>query len=129
MTMEHAQGAPGETRFGEGYITLNAGRAAIELDVTNTGDRAVQVGSHYHFFEANPALRFPRSQAFGMRLNIPSGTAVRFEAGQSHRVSLVPYGGRQHIAGFRAATNGKAMDVALQKLRDQGIDVDVEADA
>ena len=91
---------PGEVLLGDGDIEINAGRTAIELEVTNTGDRAIQVGSHFHFFEVNGALRFDRGAAIGKRLDIPSGTAVRFEAGQTHRVSLVPYGGKGKVAGF-----------------------------
>ena len=93
MSGASSAGAPGEICYGEGDLVLNDGRAAIELDVTNTGDRAVQVGSHFHFFEANRALTFDRAAAFGYRLDIPSGTAVRFEAGQTHHVSLVLFAG------------------------------------
>ena len=97
--MNHSD-APGSILFADGQIELNAGRARIELEVTNTGDRAVQVGSHFHFFEANRALRFDRRLALLHRLDIPSGTAVRFEAGQTHRVGLVPYAGLQKVTGF-----------------------------
>ncbi len=114
-------GTPGAILFAEDDIELNAGREVTQLVVTNTGDRAVQVGSHYHFFEANPALLFQRESAFGRRLNIPSGTAVRFEAGQTHTVSLVPYAGTGRIAGFRGLTNGKPLETAIAEARKQGI--------
>lgn len=97
---------PGEILYGEGDLELNAGRASIELEVTNTGDRAIQVGSHFHLFEANRALRFDRRASYGKRLDIPSGTAVRFEAGQTHRVSLVQFGGKQVIIGFNGLAQG-----------------------
>jgi urease beta subunit len=112
---------PGEILYGEGDLELNAGRPAIELEVTNSGDRAVQVGSHFHFFEVNSALRFDRKAAFGLRLDIPSGTSVRFEAGQTHRVSLVPFGGRRHIEGFQGITNGRDYDEAARYARAYGI--------
>jgi urease beta subunit len=117
----NSAGTPGAILFGEGDIELNAGRAITQLVVTNTGDRAVQVGSHYHFFESNPALHFDREAAFGRRLNIPSGTAVRFEAGQTHTVSLVPYAGSGRIAGFRGLTNGKSFESAVVEARKLGI--------
>lgn len=121
MNSSNSTHAPGRILFGDGDIELNAGRDAIDLIVTNAGDRAVQVGSHYHFFEANPALQFDREPAFGRRLNIPSGTAVRFEAGQTHTVSLVPYAGTGRIAGFRGMTNGKPLESAIAQARKQGI--------
>jgi len=111
---------PGHTLYGEGEIELNAGRPVTELSVTNTGDRAVQVGSHFHFFEVNAALDFDRPRAFGLRLDIPSGTAVRFEAGQTHRVSLVPYGGAGVILGFNNLTDGAGLDAALKNAADRG---------
>ena len=91
----------------EGDIVLNEGREAITLTVANTGDRPVQVGSHYHFAETNPALVFDRTQARGMRLDIPAGTAVRFEPGQSREVSLIPVSGTRTIWGFRGAVMGE----------------------
>lgn len=106
MTDPIPSGTPGEMLFGDGDLVLNEGRATVELDVANTGDRAVQVGSHFHFFEVNKALAFERGAAFGLRLDIPSGTSVRFEPGQSHRVTLVPYGGSRTILGFNGLTNG-----------------------
>jgi urease subunit beta len=97
---------PGEIITAPGEILLNADRAAIELVVANTGDRPVQVGSHYHFAETNPALAFDRAAARGMRLDIPAGTAVRFEPGQSRSVRLVAYGGARIVHGFRGETEG-----------------------
>jgi urease subunit beta len=97
---------PGEIFPGSGEILLNAGRAAISLRVANTGDRPVQVGSHYHFAEANAALDFDRKAALGYRLDIPAGTAVRFEPGQSREVSLVAYAGNRVVYGFRRAVLG-----------------------
>jgi len=98
---------PGEIIPAEGDIELNAGAAMVTLTVANTGDRPIQVGSHYHFFETNPALRFDREQARGMRLDIPAGTAVRFEPGQERQVTLVPYGGGRKVYGFRHAIMGR----------------------
>ena len=98
---------PGEFFFKDGEIELNAGRQTVTLAVANTGDRPIQVGSHYHFFETNPALRFDRDKARGMRLNIPAGTAVRFEPGQSRDVTLVALAGNRAIYGFRQAVMGK----------------------
>jgi urease subunit beta len=97
---------PGEILTDDGDITLNAGRTPIILTVANTGDRPVQVGSHYHFFEVNPALTFERARARGMRLDIPSGTAIRFEPGQSREVQLVPYAGARRVVGFRGEIMG-----------------------
>jgi urease subunit beta len=98
---------PGEIITKNGDITLNAGRKTMTVPVTNTGDRPVQVGSHYHFFETNPALKFDRKKTRGMRLNIPAGTAVRFEPGQTRDVTLVPFAGGRKVFGFRAAVMGK----------------------
>jgi len=92
---------PGEILVAAGDIELNAGLAAVEMSIANTGDRPIQVGSHYHFFETNPALSFDRARARGMRLDIPAGTAVRFEPGQSRQVTLVPMRGTRTIFGFR----------------------------
>ena len=97
---------PGEIIPAAGTITLNAGRDTVELAVANTGDRPVQVGSHYHFFEVNEALDFDRADARGFRLDIPAGTAVRFEPGQSRKVRLVAYGGLRVVTGFNARVNG-----------------------
>ena len=98
---------PGEIITKDSDITLNAGRKTVTLAVTNTGDRPIQVGSHYHFFETNPALKFERKKARGMRLNIPSGTAVRFEPGQTRDVTLIPFAGARKVYGFRADVMGK----------------------
>ena len=97
---------PGEVFPAAGEIELNAGREALELEVANTGDRPVQVGSHYHFAETNPALSFDRAAARGRRLDIPAGTAVRFEPGQTRRVSLVPFAGARVVHGFRGEVEG-----------------------
>ena len=98
---------PGEVIVAKGQITLNADRKAVKLRVANTGDRPVQVGSHYHFHETNAALRFDRAAALGTRLDIPAGTAVRFEPGQTREVSLIPYGGKRVVKGFNAKVQGK----------------------
>ena len=98
---------PGEKFIRDGEIELNSGRKTVTLTVTNTGDRPIQVGSHYHFFETNPALKFERKKARGMRLDIPAGTAVRFEPGQTRDVSLVRVAGKRMIYGFRQAIMGK----------------------
>lgn len=91
---------PGEIITVEGELELNTGRATLQLIVANTGDRPIQVGSHFHFAETNPALRFDRNIARGYRLNIPAGTAVRFEPGQQRTVELVAYGGERRVFGF-----------------------------
>jgi urease subunit beta len=98
---------PGEMFIKAGEIELNAGRRTLTLSVTNTGDRPIQVGSHYHFFETNPALRFDRKKARGMRLDIPAGTAVRFEPGQTRKVGLVALAGKRTVYGFRQDVMGK----------------------
>ena len=98
---------PGEMFIKEGEITLNAGRKTMTLTVTNTGDRPIQVGSHYHFYETNAALQFDREQARGFRLDIPAGTATRFEPGQTRDVQLVALAGKKTIYGFRGAVMGK----------------------
>lgn len=108
-----------------GEIELNAGKRTVTLKVTNTGDRPVQVGSHYHFFEANRALDFDRKAAFGMRLDVPSGLAVRFEPGQAKEVTLVEIGGRGEVSGFSNLTNGQIHDdkvkkAALKRAKDAG---------
>ena len=97
---------PGEIMPAGGDIELNAGRPTVTLTVANTGDRPIQVGSHYHFFETNAALDFDRDQARGMRLNIPAGTAVRFEPGQSREVLLVAYAGGRKVYGFNQKIMG-----------------------
>ena len=98
---------PGEIITQPGDIELNAGRDTVMLTVANTGDRPIQVGSHYHFFETNPALNFDREKARGMRLDIVAGTAVRFEPGQTREVTLVPLGGSRTVYGFRQEVMGK----------------------
>ena len=98
---------PGEIIIQDGDITLNAGRKTVKLSVTNSGDRPIQVGSHYHFFETNPALQFDRAQARGMRLDIAAGTAVRFEPGQTRDVTLVALDGTRTVYGFRQEVMGK----------------------
>lgn len=97
---------PGEIAAADGHLTLNAGADVVTLTVANTGDRPVQVGSHYHFAEANPALDFDRAAARGRRLDIAAGTAVRFEPGQSREIRLVPYGGARRVFGFNAKVMG-----------------------
>jgi urease beta subunit len=97
---------PGEYLLGEGDIEANAGRRTVRLTVANTGDRPIQVGSHFHFFEANRALRFERRQAFGMRLNVPAGTAVRFEPGDEKVVTLVELAGAREVYGLNGLTDG-----------------------
>lgn len=97
---------PGEILTADGDILINEGRAQRLVMVANTGDRPVQVGSHYHFFETNPALEFDREAARGMRLDIPAGTAIRFEPGQRREVALIPLAGARRVIGFRAAVMG-----------------------
>jgi urease subunit gamma/beta len=99
--------APGSVMTGEGDIVMNEGRATLTLAVANGGDRPIQVGSHYHFFETNPALKFDRAKARGMRLDIPAGTAMRFEPGQTREVRLVALAGRREVYGFRQEIMGQ----------------------
>jgi urease subunit beta len=98
---------PGEIKVGEGEIEINAGRRTVTLTVANSGDRPIQVGSHYHFYETNDALKFERERVRGFRLNIPAGTAVRFEPGQARTVELVEYGGARAVFGFQGKVMGK----------------------
>jgi urease subunit beta len=98
---------PGEILTQPGDIELNAGRTAITVTVANTGDRPIQVGSHYHFAETNPALKFDRAKARGHRLDIAAGTAVRFEPGQTRDVQLVPFAGKREVYGFRQEVMGR----------------------
>ncbi|WP_072395808.1 urease subunit beta [Hyphomicrobium sp. CS1GBMeth3] len=117
--------APGEIIPAEGEIELNAGRAKATLRVTNTGDRPIQIGSHYHFFEANKALDFDRSAAFGFHLDIPAGTAVRFEPGETKQVELAAFGGTGELYGLNNLTDGfsrrpETKASALQRARDRG---------
>jgi len=104
---DEAQMIPGEMFIKSGEIELNKGRKGLTLTVANSGDRPIQVGSHYHFFETNPALKFDRKKARGMRLDIPAGTAVRFEPGQTRQVKLVALAGTRTVYGFRQEIMGK----------------------
>jgi urease beta subunit len=97
---------PGEYLLGEGDIIANQGRRTVELTVANTGDRPIQVGSHFHFFEVNSALEFDREAALGMRLDVPSGQSIRFEAGDERDVDLVEFGGSRRVIGFNNRVNG-----------------------
>src|ERR1700722_10552135 len=115
---------PGEYFLAADPIAANAGRRTVELEVANTGDRPIQVGSHFHFFEVNRALRFDRAQAFGMRLNIPAGTAVRFEPGDSKRVQLTEVAGAKVVYGLNGLTNGpvdeKSKPAAIKRAAERG---------
>jgi urease subunit beta/urease subunit gamma/beta len=99
---------PGEYILAKGDIECNAGATVVKIKATNTGDRPIQVGSHYHFFEVNKAVEFDREKAFGMRLNIIAGTAVRFEPGEEKTVELIPFGGSKRIVGFNNLVDGYA---------------------
>lgn len=110
---------PGEIQVAEGDLVLNEGRPTIEITVANTGDRPIQVGSHYHFFETNMALQFDRPATKGFRLDIAAGTAVRFEPGQTRTVTLVTYAGRRHVYGFRGDVMGPLDDEEAQS--EQGV--------
>src|SRR3954447_19189163 len=109
---------PGEYILAEGNIECNAGRPTASITVVNTGDRPVQVGSHFHFFEVNKQMQFNREKAFGMRLNIAAGTAVRFEPGEEKEVELVTYGGHRKAFGFNNFTNG---DITSVNLKDEAL--------
>ena len=115
---------PGEYKLAEGAVIANDGRREIELEVANTGDRPIQVGSHFHFFEVNRALKFDRGAAFGMRLNIPAGTAVRFEPGEAKTVRLVEIAGKRIIRGGNNLADGKVSaagkQAALKRVRTKG---------
>ena len=116
---------PGELVVPDEEVEINAGRREITLKVLNTGDRPVQVGSHYHFFETNPALEFDRSAAFGMRLAVPAGTAVRFEPGESKEVTLCEFGGTGELGGLNSLTDGSrhqlaVKEQALRRARERG---------
>ena len=106
---------PGEYFLQPNDIIANAGRTTAIITVVNTGDRPVQIGSHFHFFEVNRQLQFDRAQAYGMRLNIPAGTAVRFEPGEEKEVQLVSFGGNKRIFGFNNLVNGDLTDAAKQQ--------------
>jgi len=116
---------PGEILLGQGDIVALEGRATVEMTVSNTGDRPIQVGSHCHFFEVNHALRFDREKAYGFRLQVPAGTAVRFEPGEEKRVRLVSFGGNRVAYGINGLTNGRLDDpqvkaAALRRAAEQG---------
>lgn len=114
---------PGEVVSGSGTVTLNEGRETVDVTVGNTGDRPVQVGSHFHFFEANAALKFDREAAFGMRLNVPAGTAVRFEPGDERTVELVAIGGERRAHGMNGLVDGSVEadpSDALERARKEG---------
>jgi urease subunit gamma/beta len=113
-------GQPGEIRAAEGWVELNEGREKVTLTVKNTGDRPIQVGSHYHFFETNRALDFDRATAFGFRLDIPAGTAVRFEPGQEKEVTLCTFGGARRLTGLNNLTRGENREAALARARAAG---------
>tara|TARA_B100001248_G_scaffold259394_1_gene245346 strand:+ start:657 stop:1328 length:672 start_codon:yes stop_codon:yes gene_type:complete len=110
--------SPGELDCEEGEIEINAGRRSVTIKVVNTGDRPVQIGSHYHFFETNKALEFNRASAFGLRLDIPAGTAVRFEPGEAKEVVLTEFGGTQELYGLNNLTNGQ---ISSQDIKDQAM--------
>ena len=111
---------PGEVVAAAGEIELSPGRKAMTVRVANTGDRPVQVGSHYHFFEVNRALKFERARAFGMHLDIPAGTAVRFEPGEDRDVALVAFGGSRELHGLNGLTDGADAATAVARAREQG---------
>jgi urease subunit beta len=116
---------PGEYILARGDIECNAGKEVLSLKVVNTGDRPVQIGSHFHFFEVNKEMEFDRARAFGMRLNIPAGTAVRFEPGEEKKVELVVLGGRRRAVGFNNLVDGDAvgrgplLEAAMKKVEEQ----------
>lgn len=105
----------GQVIFAEGDIVLNKDKPTIELVVNNSGDRTIQICSHYHFFEANKALDFDREKAYGMRLDIPSGNAVRFEPGEDKKITLIPYGGDRIVTGFAGYTMGQLDDPEVKE--------------
>ena len=107
---------PGEYLLADGEVLANEGRRTIELTVSNTGDRPIQVGSHFHFFEVNRALSFDRAKAFGLRLNVPAGTAVRFEPGDEKSVTLVELAGARRLHGLNGLTDGGSREDALARL-------------
>ena len=115
MSQTTTEFTPGEILTVDGEIELNRGRKKVSLTVTNTGDRAIQVGSHYHFFEANKALDFDRAAAFGMRLDTPAGVSRRFEPGERKEIELVAFGGTREITGFNGLTNGSVQSEDVKK--------------
>lgn len=114
-SLQHATMIPGEVILGEGDIVAFNGRQTVEFTVANTGDRPIQVGSHCHFFEANRALQFDREKAYGFRLQVPAGTAVRFEPGEDKRVTLVAIGGNRVAYGINGLVNGRLDDPAVKQ--------------
>ena len=110
---------PGEYILAQGDIIANEGRATAKVTVVNTGDRPVQIGSHFHFFEVNKEMEFDREKAFGMRLNIPAGTAVRFEPGEEKQVELVEFGGAKKIYGFNNLTDGSTKPKSRKKAMEE----------
>lgn len=106
---------PGEIFFADDNIDINAGLDAVTLKVKNAGDRPIQVGAHYHFFEVNPLLKFDREPAYGRRLDLAAGTSVRFEPGQAQTVRLIPYRGSRELSGFRGYVDGKLDDPAVRE--------------
>ncbi len=115
VSLQPAAVIPGEVIPGEGDIIALNGRPLVELTISNTGDRPIQVGSHCHFFEANRALRFDREKAYGFRLQVPAGTAVRFEPGEDKRVTLVAIGGNRVVYGINGLTNGRLDDPSVKQ--------------
>ena len=116
---------PGQYLLSPDPVEINRGRPSISISVANTGDRAIQVGSHFHFFEVNKSLVFDRSAAFGMRLDVPAGTAVRFEPGDREAVTLVPLGGSRRVTGLNGLTNGSVdapsiRERAAQRMKERG---------
>ena len=129
----HQDPIPGELLPASKPLTINAGRPTITLSVANTGDRPIQIGSHYHFFEVNRALAFDREAAYGMRLDIPSGNATRFEPGETRPVTLIPLGGAREVWGCNALVQGRldapgAREAALERARSRGFLFEVPAD-
>ncbi|QQK81163.1 urease subunit beta [Salicibibacter cibi] len=110
---------PGAFDIRKGWIEINAGRESIDLAIKNEGTRSIQIGSHFHMAEANPGLTFDREKAMGMRLNIPSGTAVRFEPGEEQTVTLVSFGGKQQVYGFNNKTNAYMDERGKQKTKNK----------
>jgi urease subunit beta len=110
---------PGEYILAQGDIIANEGRSTVKATVVNTGDRPVQIGSHFHFFEVNKQMEFDREKAFGMRLNIPAGTAVRFEPGEEKQVELVEYGGAKKVFGFNNLTDGSTKTKSKKKAMEE----------
>lgn len=106
---------PGEIRFAKGEIEVNKGLDTVAVRITNTGDRPIQVGSHYHIFEVNSALKFDREKAYGFRIDTPAGTSVRFEPGQSQTVRLIPFRGERVVYGFQGWVNGKLDDARVRQ--------------